>query len=281
MTSQTNACDHSDFLFSQSFSICCCCCAKCFIPSLTSWKNITFTVESSNTSSSANDAADLQQWLTSSYVLSPPTDVPSSLLYPSIQYSITVELCNFLDACGTSVHQVMIVTTIKPVAKVFGKPMRAVYRPDIFRLSSSASISQCGDGDGEVTTTTQGLQYFWTVYRDGVADPNIISISKESQEFMLAPYTLKVGTTYEVELRVYSTKFLTEAKTFVSVTILYSDLVANIDGAQERGVKPSQSLVLDGSTSFDMDTDLSVATAEEVSLVAQSAFNYTWTCTQL
>jgi hypothetical protein len=72
-----------------------------------SWTTISFTVVSLDANASV-----IQTYLNSEYVMFPPTSISNSLFKTSYSYAITATLCNYLAACSSSTHQLVVVSRI-------------------------------------------------------------------------------------------------------------------------------------------------------------------------
>ena len=67
------------------------------------------------------DISLLKQYLDYSYIISPPSSIPSNLFIIDTIYEISVTLCNFLGSCGNAIAFVSIESTQSiPIVTIFG-----------------------------------------------------------------------------------------------------------------------------------------------------------------
>jgi hypothetical protein len=120
------------------------------------WDSASFAVSTTPASTSA--AAQLLQFLSRNYTLSPPLPVPSAVLAKGYTYSIKVTLCNFLKACGSATKTVSVAELIAPVpvVTIAGQSARTVYRADPLSVVADAYTQSCNGGK-----SSMGLQYSW------------------------------------------------------------------------------------------------------------------------
>ena len=97
------------------------------------WSNISFTIKSTNSSG----VAKALHFLNKQYVFSPPSSVPAGYFAAGIS-QITVKMCNFLGACGTSSIQLSVTGKNAPVVTIGGDQS--------FSTTVAAPLSINGDG---------------------------------------------------------------------------------------------------------------------------------------
>jgi hypothetical protein len=241
------------------------------------WDSVAYAVTASGVPQAELDALIL--WLEVDYVFSPPKPIPKSLLTPGYRYNIRATLCNFLGGCSEATHQTTVLKNIKPVAIIPGRLLRTVYRPQSLRLSSEGYVVAC-DASGSSNSSSANLVYSWEVYEDGVLRTDIVSTSRSTSKFVLRPYTLEVGSVYEIVLSVYSNVYLSSGTASIQVVVGSSGLEAGIVGGAMRSVKPSGSTPLSAASSKDLDVDYDSASDAEKLVLLQS-FTYSWECYQM
>jgi hypothetical protein len=143
------------------------------------WSSVNFIVSSS--SEDGIDAQGIKTWLESSYVFSPPSSIPRTLLYGGVRYNIVVQLCNFIGGCSQANHQVTVLNSVKPMVTIPGPTIRTSSRTKPLLLSSKASLTVC-HSDGTATTASTGISYAWEI-KNGNDVIDIKSNSKDPSKF--------------------------------------------------------------------------------------------------
>ncbi|CAE7727038.1 unnamed protein product, partial [Symbiodinium microadriaticum] len=193
------------------------------------------------------DAADIENFYNTVYVMNPPTPLPASYLTDSTTYVFTITMCNSLGICGSAKHSLDVASIDVPLVTIQGSPVREIRSAVALNLVSNALVQFC---DG--STTTEGLSYTWLVY-EGELPAGFISISKDSTKFQLNPYTLSVGHAYQVILTVEYDGSPLAASTTVLVSIARAYVNAQLTGASSRSLRFGDVLQLDASSSSDDD----------------------------
>eukprot|EP01032_Pedospumella_encystans_P039218 gene39218-biopygen20330 len=215
------------------------------------------------------NVSDLQHFLTHKYQASPPTAIPAALLSKGFAYNFVVTLCNFLGKCSQSSKSVLPLDRTLPTVSLPGAAFRTTARSSALTIDSDAYIVRCG---GSVQVRS-GLSYSWTVSTGGAVLFSATSISKDPSKFVLAPYMLQVGSTYDISLVATITATAQSASATVQVFVQQGDVVAVVALGTSRSVRAGESLAIDASGSYDEDQiDVS---GHRAGLV------YSWSCAQV
>jgi hypothetical protein len=217
------------------------------------WDSVSFAVSTTPASTSA--AAQILQFLSRNYTLSPPLPVPSAVLVKGYTYSIKVTLCNFLKACGSATKVLSVAESIAPVpvVTIAGQSVRTVYRADLLSVVADAYTQSCNGGK-----SSMGLQYSWAATQllpgtTSFANATLRSTSQNPTVFKLPAYTLTVGATYTLTVTALSTASGQRSSAAVQLKVLQSDLVAVLKGGSTRYAMVGEAVTLDASGSYDKD----------------------------
>jgi hypothetical protein len=217
------------------------------------WDSVSFAVSTAPASTSA--AAQLLQFLSRNYTLSPPLPVPSGVLAKGYTYSIKVTLCNFLKACGSATKVVSVAESIAPVpvVTIAGQSVRIVYRADPLSVVADAYTQSCNGGK-----SSMGLQYSWAATQllpgaTSFANATLRSTSQNPTVFKLPAYMLTVGATYTLTVTALSSASCQRSSAAVQLKVLQSDLVAVLKGGSTRYAMVGEVVILDASSSYDKD----------------------------
>ena len=227
------------------------------------WANMSITV-----TSSTGNTSFLQHFLSSKYEPSPPTPIPSAYLEKGVTYNFLVYTCNFLGSCGQSSARVLVLTSIVPSVSILGPYLRSMARSTPLSLTSNAYVMSC---DG--TQSTYGIRYTWTVFVNGVQNFAITSKSKDPSKFLLPAFTLNTQVVYDIKLSVAQSGNPKTSTTNAQIYVIQSNIVAVISGGSMRSMHPQDSLIIDGSNSYD--EDIPGLTGIDAGLV------FSWSCYQI
>jgi len=223
------------------------------------WKSISFVVTSTHTAS----ATAIENWLALNYQISPPSSIANSFLEKGHSYTFTVSMTNFLRTTASASVTVNVKQdTSIPVASIVGQQVRSIVSTDVLSLSTNAYTASCAGSD--VTTTSAGLTYDWSVSHNG-NKLSIVSEAKDTSKFKLSSHKLSSGKTYDVTVKV-TNKAGSIATASTSVTVTPADILAIIDGGSQRTVNNGDDFSVVASSSIDQDSGSSVG------------LTYSWTC---
>lgn len=184
----------------------------------------------------------------------------------SIVYTFSLGLRNFLQSPKTAFTRyaatdvVRDVSLVAPLVTVVGQGYRTAYRYDSLLISSTATQAVCGNDSSTIN-------FAWRVYENNLPRMDIVTQSANPRVMLLDPFTLKTNVDYVFQVRAFGDSGGVSAAS-VSVHVLAGDVFAIIAGGSSRTVSPYSALELDGSDSFDEDSDGSVA----------DDLSYRWLC---
>jgi len=212
------------------------------------WMSPEFTIQ---TEPLGVEVGGLVHFLDNEFEISPPSPIVADLLVPDTAYTITVTMCNFLGYCGiASTHVLVEPSESVPVVTILGPPERDVLLKNSFSIAAKALVTTCQNG----TTTSPNFIYSWRVaLYDLYGRPDIESESVSPGTFLLSPFILEAGKWYSFELRVTDSLTASTASAVAVVNVLRGQLVPIVAGGSERTARLGESLLLDGSGSYDQD----------------------------
>jgi hypothetical protein len=94
----------------------------------------------------------INKFLKSSYKISPPTKIDSSIIPTGSVLNIVVNLCNFFGQCGLANKQILVSSTTLPVVTIAGSNIRKITRSSTVTLDASSYVESCSG-----TKTYSGL----------------------------------------------------------------------------------------------------------------------------
>ena len=215
------------------------------------------------------DVTALKQYIVRNFVIAQARiNVPRSLLPAADTYSITVALTNFL---GGAASQAVAVTASgdrnQPSARIRGPAYLTMVASDALQLVGLGTPSACA-------APGSTLAYAWTVLNSTGAALPLRSTSVDPTRLVLPPYSLTVGSTYTVSLKVQALAGKTVLSTANDVTTVYvasgaiTAAVKGSSGDASRQVSVGAALVLDASASTDANAP-----------PAKTRLIYRWSCT--
>ena len=233
------------------------------------WSSVSFVVSSSDSTISSY-IAGLQAYLDANYTvndMSPPTTVPKELFSAGHPYSFQVQLCNFLNSCGESSINLVVLNNVLPSVTLLAAPLMTRRRSNALAIKSAAFTANC---DG--SKTLGNIQYNWEVYDDGTLDNSIQTESVNDQSiFRLSAYTLFVGHTYTVQVTAVNTVTVTAASASTNIFIIIDEIEARIAGGATQSIRQGDgSLVLDASGSRNLDCNTAACNS--------ASLKYSWSC---
>jgi hypothetical protein len=224
----------------------------------------------SGTGYSMSTSQEILDFFKYNYTFFPPLAMSAEPFIEGDFYTFDIELCNFLQQCGNSSTTVQIVTSKKTaVVTIPGSMHKQIQRSEALVLQSSAHVSTCS-GD----TRTSGMSFSWEILGKNSSRVDIVSTSTDETKFQLPGFQLTAGVTYTITVTVADVASLFGEASYYTVTVevLPSDLVAVIQGGSSQTWRVGESLTLDGSGSYDVDTGLDAPGAN---------LTHLWTCDHL
>jgi hypothetical protein len=219
-------------------------------------------------------------------------NINNEVIFPSNkEYVFEIQLCNFMSSCGYGSHRVYIQDSSNnaniPTSTIAGPSYIELYRSQVLKLSADAYISNC---DG--SKSRKNIKIKWTVLRNNIPDTDLISIGKNPFQFVLPAYSFTPSHTYIVKCTVNNKDSIETRSSTVVVFIKKSPLVAIISKQQNDGknnnnnnndivesneyfIRPSTTLILDASNSYDADYPPFITNQIAIQNVN---LNYKWSC---
>eukprot|EP01036_Dinobryon_divergens_P023505 gene23504-31856_t len=193
---------------------------------------------------------------------------PKNYFMAKERYSFFFTLCNWFRKCSTGAYFLSVVEYGVPVVTVFGAPTRTV------KNYNSLSLFAMFEDSNASATTTEII--FWGVHQYNILLTAIPNESNDSSKFFVSPYKFDCGGVYQVKVTVQntvSTMSSTKAVTLYIDLPQSADLIAIIAQGSSLSLSQYESVVLDGSQSFDR-------TVPPAKRVADDELNFTWSCAQ-
>ena len=182
------------------------------------------------------------------HAIFPPIVIPVGMLTADYYYTFSYTLCNFMDACGTSVH-VMYATDVKtPIVVIQGQASRDAFTQNSLLLTADGYTANC---DG--TKSSGDVTFTWSVLVDGVTDSSIVSTSTDSKKFKVAAFSFTPLVQYKIIVTGTSLAEGTSSSTFVTINVKQSDLVLVVSGGTQQSARIGEAIVIDASGSYDSD----------------------------
>ena len=192
-------------------------------------------------------------------------EIPNTLLEAG-DYTFSLTLTNFLGAKSIGTVPVKVSSSSGiPKVSVAGSPTRSMFRWQSINLFGVASVPECA------VNSSKALKYTWKVFEGITYVPSLsYSESADQRNFKLPGYKFNSNTQYYVQVSVSSplltfvapvggaAAFAPQASelsstAMVAVKVGQSGVVAVIKGGASRIVSSTVSLVLDGTSSYDVD----------------------------
>ncbi|XP_071853064.1 uncharacterized protein [Apostichopus japonicus] len=187
--------------------------------------------------------------------------IDATTLTPGTGYTLIVTLTNFLNTAKTRTHTVTVVNDVKPVLLIKPTNVIASRVKTSTRVQLEADVTYSFGED--CTIEASNILYEWTT---DMASLSLVATNM--RVLVISPNTLPVRESIEFTATVTST-IAGEAITvseLITLTTVATPLVAEIGGASRITLGPSDTIILDGSNSFDPDAK------------ANTALSFEWTC---
>jgi len=164
----------------------------------------------------------------------------------------------------------VLTTLYLPYVSIAGSARRQIQRSDSLDLQSTAYVMDCDGGRRK-----DEMGYAWVVSVNNTVIPSLVSSSRDETRFQLAGFQLTVGILYTITLTVTDRAFaFGETVPYsVEVEVLPSDLKAVVTGGASQSWKVGELLVLNGSSSYDIDVNDGAA-----HYVVNGNITHEWTC---
>jgi hypothetical protein len=215
----------------------------------------------------------LQEFFTSSFIMSPPTPVPPSLLSTGVSYNFAVTLCNFLKFCSTANHRLLVLDYAVPLVNIVGLSTRTVYRNTSLLIDALSQINVCKGGNS--TTRYNGFDYKWDIYLNSVLQPSIsnLQVSKNPSILKLPAYSLRSGLIYEIKLTVLFLETGKSSAVSCFVNVQRSEVAVVVERSNVQ-FWIGDSAVIDASKSRDLDISSALSGV-------QAGLVFSYSCSQV
>ena len=223
------------------------------------WKAFKITISAAEPGANVNVALIQARLNMITSISTATVVVPGRLFNISQVYNLGVSLSNYLGGVSTAVFPIQRNSTNLPLIAILGPKTRVISSSDPLLLSAMALPSACG---GVAT----GLAYRWKAYKEFLYAP-LQSSSMDPRKMMLPARALISGHTYRFSCTA-TDPFGQFKEATVDVIVVPAPITVVIQGGQSRSVPRGEILVLDGSTSVDLDA-----------VPGTSALTFQWNCT--
>ena len=217
------------------------------------------------------DVTAVLNLLNNEFSISPPTVLPASELQYDATYTLSVELCNFLGACGQASSSVRVLPFqgLVPTVSIHGRRQISHSARNQLLLFGNAFTLDCNG-----TRLRSDFSYSWSVLADDVIQPELSSFSRDVSKFKLPPYALSPSRSYGVLLTVRQTSSGMGGRAQGIVSVHPSNIVAQIKGGSNRSVPSGKAVELDASSSYFADID-------GVTPRGTAGLSFSWDCVQI
>jgi hypothetical protein len=231
------------------------------------WRSVSFRVDSAST----NASRTLQSSLAAAYRPSSPSTVGRGDLQPGLVYTITVMLCNFLQACSQGSVSVEILQLPLPSVTIVGGALQTTTRRRLLVLATAATAAICGNGGGDGSPRGgSALEFAWSVSSTPAAS-TVSSTSRDPSKFLAPAFSLVSGSIYTMTVKVTDSSTSQYSTAFAEVVVVSGRLVAVVAGGLHiRSLRLSSGMLLDGSRSYDEDQEYS----------GHAGVSFEWSCAQ-
>jgi hypothetical protein len=227
----------------------------------------------------------VERYLNEHYRFAPPSDIPSTLLYPGFTYYFSVELCNFLGACGIGSQKVVVLpqANVPSVTILGGGSVLQMLAKQSFSLTAliakqqeSSQLSACllAYNISAAATSFSTPIYTWNVAIGNTLLIDLISTSKNPTSFSLLPYSLQTGSYYTVTIQVDTGGNIASAS--AQVYVAQGQVVAKMAGGSMQSIRVNELSLLDRSGSCDEDVSPAVVNDD-----GSSSLTYSWSCMEV
>jgi hypothetical protein len=231
-----------------------------------SWMGVEWSVRYFGTTMPAVNAT---RYLNTNFAsITSPAVIPNAFLFPGSSYEISLKLTNFL---GKDSSHAVVVTVGRssepfiPDVLIYGS-QNIAYRWQPLRLYAQLSLPSCL---GPISY--RRFLVTWKVYNNYTLDTSISSSSLDQQYFIIPPNTLTSNSVYRfaVDVSVLPedplSPYIGRAVSVVATNVARSGVVAIISNGSSTSVSKFENILLDASTSYDMD-------------LPSDPLSYRWSC---
>jgi hypothetical protein len=182
-------------------------------------------------------------------------DIPISLLENGKSYTITVELCNFLDSCSKSSMILNVQEEPTPLFSIMGAQNREVSVASELNVAVLPAVFISCEG-AELVSTQSGLFYNWSISTGASVLTHLKSSSKDPTKFRLPRNSLVSGVSYDITVVAWHMSRPQDGSSaLVRMLVTQGPIVSLVLGGAEQLLGLAQQLVLDASGSYDSNAD--------------------------
>lgn len=224
------------------------------------WSQIVFRVYNGNATLST---VAIEQYLQSTSWPLGIASIPASYLFPGT-WTISLTLCNFLDACGRTSKTVVLTSFLLPTVSILADSTSQISSKATLKLKADAFTQNCGG-----SINRQQLQYTWTVtIASTAAVVQVTSTSARKSVFSIPAVSLQSAVWYSISLSVLYTVSNRVNSAVVSVYVQPASIIALINGGSAINQQVGSNYTIDASSSFDEGA-------------TSTALLFAWSCSQL
>ena len=184
--------------------------------------------------------------------------VPNKYLNASVTYTVSLTLVNFLQQPSTASVVISVDSSSGappfPQVRVYGSNGQLLRWMEI-TFYASVSLPPCFSGSGNTS-----YSYSWSLYSNSRYLSTIQSSSPLSRLFTLPPYTLSASAPYTLLSTVTvatssssGSKVSTMGSNSITFNVGQSGIRAQISGGNQQYLSPTDPVVFDASSSYDID----------------------------
>eukprot|EP01038_Epipyxis_sp_PR26KG_P005442 gene5442-7535_t len=236
------------------------------------WSIIAVNTSIKLSGSKSIDLSPLQNLL-NKFKISPPTIIPVNYLPRGFLYNFQVTLCNFLGGCGVASKQIIALDDIIPSVTIAGPQLLSINVFSTLLAQTDIVTSSCGNSSRSFNASN--YKYSWSLSIGNIPLLELSSTSRDQSKFKLSPYNLKAPLVYTLMVIVTDVRTNKFSSAAILVSIQQGKLISKILGRSQRTVSVNSTIVLDGSSSYDQDRDISLYSGSAAGLL------FKWDCRQL
>ena len=168
-------------------------------------------------------------------------------------YNFIIKRCNFLFACSSTNHQLVILDKIysgTPSVKIFGNNQRMIMKKDWLELKAKAYVASC---NGTSFYQIDNIHFKWSINKNNLYPISLKSTSNDPSIFRLSSYSLESNSIYYITVVCSRDNQTYTSSSSVSVSIETGDIHAIINLGNDFTIRKNDSGIIDGSNSYDDD----------------------------
>jgi len=123
------------------------------------WKSATLLISSDFFSTFINN-----------HDVSKPLTIPANYLTSGLHYKFTYTLCNFMNACNSASHDILVTDKIIPIVSILGSNKVSIFASQSITLNTIAYLQPCNN-----VKSSKNLIFNWTLYSNSIYKINTIS----------------------------------------------------------------------------------------------------------